>query len=224
MAASCALPLPLQKAINSLPFFVSSIAKARPGLIRSMRSERQAAMIKFLTALLLSTSLQHDGAVCYVSEKWAKPKTLEELAEDSGISYASAKRCMALLTQLDYLTSKQIRRKNKVNGQLEVSPGLRFLTRKFWQSVGLWELYKQSVAWAKKHIRHCFYLPFKAVKQAENTVKQVGSIMDDVLKTMRLTVQKEKTEGQKKAKFWCNKILTELRQNHATLRGPSPYF
>lgn len=212
MASTSAIPLPLQKAIDGLPAFVDSIAKLRPGLIRSMRSDRKICLVKFLTVILLSTSLQHDGAICYINERWAKPKTLEEIAAESGISYSQAKRCLALMKELDFITSKQIKRKNRINGQFEVSPGLRFLTQKFWVAVGLWDLFKANVAWAKKHCRRYFLMPFKTIKLAEKTFKQVGGFVGNVLKTMQQTAEKEQTDGQKRAKFWCNKILTNLRQ------------
>lgn len=205
MASSSALPLPLQRAIDSLPSFISSISKARPGLIRAMRSERKAAMLGILKAVLLSTSLQHDGAVCQVNDKWAKPKTVEELAEDAGVSYAAAKRCLSFLAQLGYLESRQIKRKNKVNGQLEVSPGLRFLARKFWLSVGLWELYKQSVAWAKKHCSRSFSIKFKSISlKSRELFSTAKEVLQPVLKSLDLENKKIKNE--------CNKILAMLRE------------
>lgn len=213
MALSSALPLPIQKAIWLIPYFIATIIKSRPGLVRAMRSDRQECLAKFLKIILLSTSLQHDGAVIYLNENWAKPKTLMEIAEEAGISYSQAKRCLALLKQLGYITSRQIKRKNKINGQLEVSPALRVLTLKFWQAVGLLDLYKASVAWAKKHVKRALYIPFKAVKMADNAIKKVGGLAGDVLKNMFQTAEKEKTEGQKRALYWCDKIRNSVRQN-----------
>ena len=213
MAFTSALPLPIQRGIDLIPFFIALITKSRPGLVRSMRSDRQECLGKFLKIILLSTSLQHDGAVIYLTDRWAKPKTLAEIAEEAGISYAQAKRCLAFLKQLGYITSKQIKRKNKINGQLEVSPALRCLTRKFWQAVGLWELFKTSIAWAKRHAKRALYMPFKAVKMAENAIKQIGGLAGNVLKTMFQTAEKEKTDGQKRAQYWCDKIRNSIKQN-----------
>lgn len=203
--ASSAIPLPLQKAIDFLPIFIEMLAKARRGLIRSMRAERKAAMLKFLTVILLSTSLQHDGAICYINDKTAKPKTLEELANEAGISFAQAKRCLALLKELEYITSKQIKRKNKINGQLEVSPGLRFLTKKFWQAVGLWDLFKKSMEWAKKHCKRMFLMPFKGIIQkAKKDFVAASEVVGSVLKVM--------APEQERTKFWCDKIRQHIRQ------------
>ena len=191
MSATSALPLPIQKGIDFIPWFIALITKSRPGLIRSMRSDRQECLAKFLKIILLSTSLQHDGAIIYLNDRWAKPKTLKEIAEEAGISYAQAKRCLALLKQLGYISSKQIRRKNKVTGQLEVSPALRFLTRKFWKACKLWDLFKQSMAWAKKHIRRYLFMPFKTISKSGEPIKQIGGIMGNLLKTMQNTAEQE---------------------------------
>lgn len=208
MSATSAIPLPLQKAIDFIPLFVASITKSRPGLIRAMRSDRQECLGKFLKIILLSTSLQHDGAVIYLNERWAKPKTLMEIAEEARISFAQAKRCLALLKQLGYITSKQIKRKNKVSGQLEVSPALRVLTRKFWQAVGLWDLYKASVAWAKKHVRRFLHMPFKAVQMAENTAKTAGNIVHSLLNVMQVAAEQEKETNRN----WREKMRNNFSQ------------
>lgn len=206
--ASSAIPLPLQKAIDFLPIFIEMLAKARRGLIRSMRAERKAAMVKFLTVILLSTSLQNDGAVVYLNDRWAKPKTLQEIAEEAGISYAQAKRCLALLKELEFITSKQIKRKNKLTGQLEVSPALRYLTRKFWQKIGLWDLYKASVAWAKKHATRALYMPFKAVTFIEKAAKTAGNIAHSLLNIMQMAAEQEKKANRN----WREKMRTRFKQ------------
>ena len=126
----------LQKASYRLPAFIKSIRTTRPGLIRAMRPERQNSMIRLLRAMLQSCSLQHDGAICQIYEKWAKPKTIEELADQAGISYSQATRCMAELRAREYITSKQIKWKSGINGQVEVNLSLRFFTSKFWQDLG----------------------------------------------------------------------------------------
>ena len=208
MASASAIPLPLQKAIDFLPIFIECLVRARRGLIRCMRVERREAMVKFLKVILLSTSLQHDGAVVYLNDRWAKPKTLQELAEEAGLSYAQAKRCLALLKELEFITSKQIKRKNKLTGQLEVSPALRCLTRKFWQKIGLWDLYKQSVAWAKKHVKRALYIPFKALTFIEKTAKTAGNIVNDLLNIMQIAAKQEKDANRN----WREKMRTCFKQ------------
>lgn len=205
MSLTSALPLPLQKAIDLVPWLVASLTKSRPGLIRTMRPERQDSLKKILTTLLLSCSLQHDGAICYVNDKWAKPKTLKEIAEEAGVSYPCAKRCLAFLKQVKLIKSKQVKRKNKINGQVEVSPGLRYFTPEFWQKLDLWKLFQQSVAWAKRHCRRFFFLPFKAVKLAEKGIREAAEVVGEVLQNM--------SEDAIRARYWCDKIRKNLRQN-----------
>lgn len=205
MALTSSLPLPLQKAIDQLPDFIKSIRKTRPGLIRAMRPERQDSMTRLLTAMLLSCSLQHDGAICHINDKWAKPKTVEELAEQAKISFSNAKRCLSDLKKMGYITSRQIKRKNRISGQIEVSPGLRFFTSKFWMELRLWDLFRQSMEWAKKHCKRKFLMPFKGIKtKVGNTMKQAGEIAGEVLKTLSADSQR--------TKFWCNKIITMLNR------------
>lgn len=155
--------------------------------------------------MLLSCSLQHDGAICKINDKWTKPKTIKELADQAGISFDQAKRCLAFLNKLELIISKQIKRKNKVNGQLEVSPGLRFFTEKFWRALGLWDLFKKSVEWAKKHCKRVFLMPFKGIIQkAKKNFVAAGEVVGSVLKVM--------APEQERTKFWCNKIRQHIRQ------------
>ena len=236
---TAAIPLPLQQAIDSLPDFIQSIRTTRPGLIRAMRQERQDSMTKFLRAMLLSCSLQHDGAICRIHDEWVKPKTIEELAEQAEISFFQAKRCLADLRAGEYITSKQIKRKNKINGQVEVSPGLRFFTQKFWEELGLWELFQKSMAWAKKYCKRLFIMPFKAIQnlKPEKTFKQAGEVVGKILQTKMFKQAGEKaiqnvkpaqtfkqtgevvgevlqdwSDRAAEARYWCNKIFENLRQ------------
>lgn len=167
------LPLLLTLAIDCLPKFIESLLRARPDSIRAMRPERQECLLKLLTAMLRSCSLQHDGVIAAINGAWVRPKVIAELADQAGISFAQAKRGMADLRKMEYMASSQIKRKNAATGQLEVSPGLRVLTPKFWKALGLWDMFKQSVAWAKKHCKRKFQMPFRAVKIAAKKIKPV---------------------------------------------------
>lgn len=203
MTLKSALPLLIQRAIDNISDFVDSLE--RPGSIRAMRPERNDSLKKLLTAMLLSCSLQHEGAICKINDKWTKPKTIKELADQAKISFDQAKRCLAFLMELKFITSKQIKRKNKVNGQLEVSPGLRFFTEKFWRALGLCDLFKKSVEWAKKHCKRMFLMPFKGIIQkAKKDFAAAGEVMESVLKVM--------TPEQERTKFWCDKIRRRIRQ------------
>lgn len=162
-ATTSNLPLPIQSAINKIQDFVERLKYSREACIRAMRPERKECLVRLLTAMLRSCSLQHSGAICALNGVWVRPKTVQELAEQAEISFAQATRALADLRKLGYVESKQIKRKSGATGQLEVSPGLRCFTMKFWQELGLLDLWQKSVVWAKKHCQRKFLLPFKQV-------------------------------------------------------------
>ena len=95
VATTSSFPLPIQIAIELLPNFVAALQYARPLCERAMRPERKDCLIKLLTAMLRSCSLQHNGAICAINGDWVRPKVIAELAEQAGISFAQAKRSMA---------------------------------------------------------------------------------------------------------------------------------
>ena len=212
------LPFLLQTSLELVPQFVHSIRKARPGCVRAMRPERQESFTKFLPVLLLGVSLQHDGAICIINGSTVRPMTVEDMARKAGLNTANIERMLADLKDMGYIVSDQIKRKNRVNGQLEVSPGLRFFTAKFWEDLGLKSLFEKSVLWAKKHCKRYLTMPFKIVKLAEKKAKQIGGFMVEVLKKMHMAAEREKAEnqeiceGNERGKFWSNEILTMLRQ------------
>lgn len=212
------LPFLLQTSLELVPSFIKSIRKARPGCVRAMRPERQESFAKFLPVLLLGVSLQHDGAICIINGSTVRPMTVEDMARKAGLNTANIERMLADLKDMGYLASEQIKRKNKATGQLEVSPGLRFFTAKFWEDLGLKSLFEKSILWAKKHCKRYFTMPFKVVELAEKKVKQIGGFVGSLLKDMHLAAEKEKAEnqelreGKERAKYWCNKIRNSIRQ------------
>lgn len=182
MFTTSALPLLLQKAIDGLSSLLDSLDYARPDSIRAMRPERKKSLVKLLTYMLRSCSLQNGGTLIAVNGPYARPKTVKEYAAQSGLSMANVKRCLSDLRALDYLAGSQIKRKNPVNGQLEVTPGLRQFTEKFWRDLGLWDLFQEQVAWAKQHATKKLLLPFRAVKaKMQDTVKEAGQVVKQVM-------------------------------------------
>lgn len=175
-----------------------------------MRPERQDCLLKLLTAMLQSCSLQHDGAICAINGAWVRPKIIAELADQAGISFAQAKRGMADLRHMEYMASSQIKRKNAATGQLEVSPGLRILTPKFWKALGLWDMFKQSVAWAKKHCKRKFQMPFRTVKLA---AKQLKTTFTAAAAIVTSALGKISGEDAARVKGHCAAIRAMLAHN-----------
>lgn len=186
MFTTSALPLLLQKAIDGLSSLLDSLDYARPDCIRAMRPERKKSLVKLLTYMLRSCSLQNGGTLIAVNGPYARPKTVKEYAVQSGLSVANVKRCLADLRALDYLSGKQIKRKNPVSGQLEVTPGLRQFTQKFWKDLGLWDLFREQVAWAKQHATKKLLLPFRAVKsKIQDIAKSAGQVVKQVMGSIK---------------------------------------
>lgn len=174
-------PLPIQSALHQLPKLIASLRYARPGCIRAMRPERAASLEKLLAAMLQACQLQFDGAVCALHGQWARPKTLQELADAAGLTFRSAKRALADLRAIELIKSKQIKRQG-ASGMLEVSPAMRLFTRKFWELVGLWKEFQRYVEWAKQHAKHKFLLPWKKIStKAKSTFSKAGSLLNGLL-------------------------------------------
>lgn len=176
------LPLLLQKANEVLSSFVDGLSHARPDCVRAMRPERKNSLVKLLSCMIRSCSLQHNGTLVAVNGPYARPKTIREYAAQTGLTVVNIKRCLADLRALDYLTGKQIKRKNPISGQLEVTPGLRQFTQRFWKDLGLLDLFSEQVAWAKKRARKKLFLPFRTVKaKLKDTAKAAGQVVKQVM-------------------------------------------
>lgn len=151
--ASQSLPLPISRALGRLESLFSSpnVLYGRPESIRAMRPERQSALVKLFTFFLKTCCLAQDGALLRVIPdiKRGVPVTVEKMVEATGLPRRTINRCLYDAKNLGLLKSGEQIKRTGADGRLEVSPVVRVLTPKFWQSVGLWELYQKSVAYAK---------------------------------------------------------------------------
>lgn len=206
--AVASLPLIIQNSINFVAAYLLSPAVifGRSGdRKRGMRSDRRKNLEAVLCVLLRSCSLQHNGIFCHFTRFWVRPISIPEMAAYLGICARTVARCLADLVDLGLIECKQIKRKNPVTGQFEVSIGIRRFTDKFWEAIGQLEKYRQAEKWALKHGRRKFICPFKAISlKIKNTVQQAGVIAGDVLKNL--------SEGAMRTQYWCNKIQTMLKQ------------
>ena len=198
-------PLVLQAACARLPDLLQRNRYARKGCQRAMRSDRRDSFARLLPVLLGGVSLQHGGAICAINGRSVRPLTREDMAQKTGLSIPTIDRLLEQLRELGYLESKQIKRKNKINGIFEVSPGLRFFTDKFWKEFTLLDMFKKSVAWAKKHCSRYFSLKFKTISlKSRELFSSTKELLNPVLK--ELNPENNKIQGE------CHKILTMLRQ------------
>lgn len=199
------IPQVLRTAWAYLPDLIDKHRYTRAGCLRGMRCDRRESFTRLLRVLVCSVSLQHGGAICAINGRFVRPLTRDDMAQKTDLSIPTIDRLLEQLREWGYLESKQIKRKNKINGIFEVSPGLRFFTDKFWQEFTLLDMFKKSVSWAKKHCSRSFSLKFKTIslksKELFSTAKE---ILHPVLKSLNPENEKIKTE--------CHKILTLLRQ------------
>ena len=170
---------------------------------RGMRSDRRANIEAVLGVLLRSCCLQHKGVFCHFSRFWVRPLSIPEMAKYLEICTKTVARCLADLADLGLIECHQIKRKNPLTGQFEVSIGIRRFTDKFWEAIGQLEKYRQAEKWALEHGRRKFTCPFKAISlKIKETFQQAGEMVGDVLKTL--------SEGAMRAQFWCDKIKQDI--------------
>lgn len=203
------LPLVIQNSIRFVTTYLLSPAVifGRSGdRKRGMRSDRRENIEAVLCVLLRACSFQHKGIFCHFTRFWVRPLSIPEIAKYLDICTRTVARCLADLVDLGLIECQQIKRKNPLTGQFEVSIGIRRFTDKFWEAIGQLEKYRQAEKWALENGKRKFFCPFKAISlKMKNTVKQAGEIVGDVLKNM--------SEGAIRAQYWCNKIRENIRQN-----------
>lgn len=199
------MPQIIRTAWAYLPDLIQNNRYSRAGCVRGMRRDRYNNLHKLLSALVCAVSLQHNGAICVLNGRYVRPLTREDMANKTGLSIPTIDRLLEQLREWGYLESKQIKRKNKINGIFEVSPGLRFFTDKFWKEFSLLDMFKKSVSWAKKHCSRSFSLKFKSISlKSRELFSTTKEVLHPVLKSLNYENGKIKTE--------CSKILTMLRQ------------
>lgn len=199
------IPLVLRVAWAYLPDFLLRNKYSRAGCLRGMRRERRDNFFRLLCALLCSVSLQHSGALCILNGRSVRPITREDMAQKTGLSIPTIDRLLEQLRAWGYLESKQIKRKNKINGLFEVSPGLRYFSEKFWKEFDLLDMFKKSVSWSKKHCSRSFSLHFKTISiKAKEVFSTARETLQPVLNSLR--------QNNGKIQAQCHKILTMLRQ------------
>lgn len=204
--AVASLPLVIQDSIRFVTAYLltPAVLFGRSGdRKRGMRSDRRANIEAVLGVLLRSCCLQHKGIFCHFTRFWVRPLSIPEIAKYLDICAKTVARCLADLVDLGLIECKQIKRKNPVTGQFEVSIGIRRFTDKFWEAIGQLEKYRQAEKWAVINGRRKFTCPFKAISlKLKDTFKQAGELAGNVLNTL--------SEGAMRAQYWCNKIRKNI--------------
>lgn len=125
------------------------------GRSQAMHSQRRMSLLLLIPVMLTAGCLQYDCAPCQVTAlpgggMDARPLTVKELAHRAGLGERNAKRCLQDLREAGMLgKSPQIRRRDGIS--LLVAPKLRTFTEVFWKTLGLWDLFVESVRYAMEH-------------------------------------------------------------------------
>ena len=206
--AAASLPLVIQDSLKFISSYLLSTAVAfgRSGdHQRRMRSDRRANIEAILGVLLRSCCLQHKGIFCHFTRFWVRPLSIPEISQYIGVCTKTVARCLADLVDLGLIECNQIKRKNQLTGQFEVSIGIRRFTDKFWTAIGQLEKYRQAEKWALEHGRRKFLCPFKQISLG---IKQTTQSAKILVKETLGNLSAEAMRVQQN----CLSILTMLRQ------------
>lgn len=208
--ALSSLPLVIQDSLNFISSYLLSTAVVfgRSGdRKRGMRSDRRANIEAVLGVLLRSCCLQHKGVFCHFSRFWVRPLSIPEMAKYLEICTKTVSRCLADLADLGLIECHQIKRKNPLTGQFEVSIGIRRFTDKFWEAIGQLEKYRQAEKWALENGRRKFRCPFKGISlKAKETIQQANKLIGNVLGNLSAEAMRVQQN--------CQSILTMLRKKN----------
>lgn len=152
----------IQKALVKINNLLSSafFRRGRSFGYKAMRSDRMENHYAVLTVMLQGCCLQFDGTLCRVSGSSARPLTVPEIASFSEINQRTVERCIADLKDLKLIQSEKQFKRLFPEG-LTVSAVLRVFTRLFWEKLGLWSLFVESVKYAQQHAKLKLKRPMK---------------------------------------------------------------
>ena len=115
--------------------------------LKAMKKDYAEKLIALLDSMLLACIMQFDGKLCRVSGDLARPYTVPEMATLTGFNQRTVERMIHDLKDLKLIQSeKQFKR--LFSEGLKVAAVWRFFTRLFWEKLGLWSLFVESVKYA----------------------------------------------------------------------------
>ena len=148
------LPRIIYEARAKIASFVhsDSFRHGRRDHVRAMKSDFAERVIVVLNTLLLSCCLEFEGGFCRVSDNTARPLTVRETATLSDVHQRAVERIFQLLREYGLINSEKQLKHPFMNGY-KVAAVWRVFTKKFWEALGLWGLFVESVKYASKN-RH----------------------------------------------------------------------
>lgn len=115
-----------------------------------------------MDSMLQGCCLQFDGKFCMVKNGLARPMTVPEMARFTEINQRCVERIIHDAKDLGLIQSEKQFKRLFPNG-LKVSAVLRMFTKLFWQSLGLWSLFIESVKYASQNGKLKFKNPIKTI-------------------------------------------------------------
>lgn len=129
---------------------------------KAIRTDYAQKCLIVLDVMLQGCCLEFDGGICRVSGNLARPLTVPEMAALSKINQRTLERILHDLKDMGLLQSeKQFKR--FFLGGLKVAAVWRVFTRLFWEKLGLWGLFVESVKYAAQHAHLKLRNPIKSV-------------------------------------------------------------
>lgn len=166
-------PQIIKQALAKLDNLISSefFRRGRSKGWKAMKYDHAENLKALLVAMLYSCCMQFDGSLCRVSGNTARPLTVPEMAQFSKLKQRTAERCLADLKDLGLIQSEKQFKRFLPTG-LKVAAVWRVFTKLFWEKLGLWSLFVESVKYAQEHSKLNLKLPLKAV-----TDNALGALM-----------------------------------------------
>lgn len=136
-------------AITRLPQLIYSNAfrRGRTRGVKAMKKDYAEKFIILMKSMLMACVMQFDGKLCRVSGDLARPYTVPEMAQFTDMNQRTIERMIHDLKDLKLIQSEKQFKRMFPDG-LKVAAVWRFFTRLFWEKLGLWSLFVESVKYA----------------------------------------------------------------------------
>ena len=128
--------------------------------IKAMKCDYAEKFLILLESLLWACVMQFDGKLCRVSGNVGRPYTVREMSLFTHIHQRTVERMLHDLKDLKLIQSDKQFIRMFPEG-LKVAAVWRVFTRQFWEKLGLWSLFVESVKYATRNGNLKFKNPLK---------------------------------------------------------------
>lgn len=142
--------------------------------IKAMKKDYAEKILAVLDVMLQACVLQFDGGLCRVSGNLARPLTVPEMSHFSEIHQRTVERIIRDLKDMGLIKSEKQFKRLFPDG-FKVSAVWRVFTRLFWEKLGLWSLFVESVKYAAQNGKLKLKRPLTKVGPKKNRIKLLRS-------------------------------------------------